>query len=216
MPLSCPRCQSVLDMPVDVDHGGEEFLCTQCHALLKITMMIDVVEPAGREQKLAPGAAPMVRIVAAFRGEASLEVVTELLAPAGFDMATATTGRDALHLIDQLKPAIAIVEDALPDLSGLDLCELLKRSKRYPGLKVLLVLAGRGEDEGLGETAMLYGPDAHLVRSSLYKDLVDRVRALMPPQDRGDGPPNARPSRVDPDATRLMADPHSPRSSTGR
>ncbi|MEW6325693.1 MAG: response regulator, partial [Nitrospirota bacterium] len=177
MPLSCPQCQSVLDMPVDLHHGGEEFLCTQCHALLRVTMAISVVEPEEPSLKPAPGPPPH-GVVAAFGGEASLEVVKELLAPTGFSVATATTGRDALQVIDQVNPLIAVIEDALPDLSGLDLCELLKRSKRHPGLKVLLVMGVRGGVDGLEETSMLYGPDAHLSRSALYNDLADRVRAL--------------------------------------
>jgi CheY-like chemotaxis protein len=217
MTVSCPRCQSVLDLPaVDLHAGGEEFLCTQCHTLLKVMMAIDVVEPSGRTPK-SGGPAPMPRIVAAFRGEASLEVVKELLSPVGFEVVTATTGRDALRLVDQANTAVAIVEDVLPDLSGLDLCELLKRSKRHPGLKVLLITAGRGAEEGMEETSMLYGPDAHLVRSSLYKSLADRVRTLVqqPSPGRGESP-NAKSTKVDPDVTRLMSDTSPPRPSTGR
>lgn len=215
MPLSCPRCQNMLDTPVDLHHGGEEFLCTQCHAMLRVTMTVEVIESGGHPARTPAGAARQPRIVAAFRGEASLEVVKELLLPVGFDIATATTGRDALHLIDQDDPVIAIVEDALPDLSGLDLCELLKRSKRHPDLKVLLVMGGRGSDEGLQETSMLYGPDAYIVRSALYKDLLDRVRLLMqlPSPERG-GRSGA--GQIDPDATRLMNDPRGQRPLPGR
>lgn len=217
MSLSCPRCRSVLDTPVDLlQQGAEEFLCTQCHTLLKITMTIDVV---GSSKPAAPPPGPvrMPGIVAVFRGEASLEVVKELLGPAGFEIHPATTGRDALHLIDQVNPAVAIVEDALPDLSGLDLCELLKRSKRHTGLKVLLVTAGRGTQDGLEETSMLYGPDAHLFRSALYNDLVERVRRLMQQPSSGRADANSgRSARVDPDATRLMNDPSRPGSSPGR
>jgi hypothetical protein len=44
----------VLDTPVDLlQQGAEEFLCTQCHALLKITMTIDVV---GSSKPAAGGA----------------------------------------------------------------------------------------------------------------------------------------------------------------
>jgi hypothetical protein len=67
------------------------------------------------------------------------------------------------------------------------------------------------------ETSMLYGPDAHLFRSALYNDLVERVRRLMqqPSPGRADAN-NGRSARVDPDATRLMNDPSRPGSSPGR
>jgi DNA-binding response OmpR family regulator len=207
----------VLDLPVDLHVGGEEFLCTQCHTLLKVMMSIEVVEPTGRTPKSA-GPAPVRRIVAAFRGEASLEVVKELLSSAEFEVLTATTGRDALRLVDQATPALVIVEDVLSDLSGLDLCELLKRSKRHPGLKVMLITAGRAAGEGMEESSLLYGPDARLARSSLYKSLVDRVRALVqqPTSGRGGESPHARAAKLDPDATRLMSDPSPPRPLSGR
>jgi len=215
MPLSCPQCQSVLDMPVDLEHGMEEFLCTQCHALLKLTMAVSVVDPSRQPSvgsvKPEP---PSSRVVAVFHGKASLEIVKELLTAADIDVVTTETGREALHLVDQLQPAVVIVDDALPDLSGMDVCELLKRSKRHHGLKVLLVTNWQNRGNEQEETSMLYGPDAMLPRATLYRDLVKRVQTLLEQSSQQRGAPPA--PGFDPDATRLMNHKTDLRSSTGR
>jgi len=212
MPLSCPQCQSVLDMPVDLEHGMEEFLCTQCHALLKLSMAVSIVNPS--HQSTADAAAPSPRVVGVFHGQASLELVKELLAAANIDVATTETGREALHLVDQLQPAVVIVDDALPDVSGMDVCELLKRSKRHHGLKVLLVTSWQNRGNGQEETSMLYGPDAMMPRATLYRDLVKRVHALL--EQAVPGPAHPPAPGFDPDATKLMNHQPNSKSSTGR
>jgi CheY-like chemotaxis protein len=216
MPLSCPQCQSVLDMPVDLQHGMEEFLCTQCHTLLKLTMTLSIIDPSRQPSAGSVGPEfPSSSVMAVFHGKASLEIVKELLAAAAIDLVTTETGRDALHLVDQLQPAVVIVDDALPDLSGMDVCELLKRSKRHHGLKVLLVTNWQHQGNEQEEASMLYGPDAMLPRATLYRDLVKRVQALLEQssQQRGKRPP---PSGFDPDATSLVNPQTDSRSSTGR
>ncbi|HUJ78694.1 MAG TPA: response regulator [Nitrospiria bacterium] len=215
MPLSCPQCQSVLDMPVDMQHASEEFLCTQCHSLLKLTISVTVVDPS--RQPAAGSAKPEAgssRVVAVFHGKASLEIVNELLSASDIQVATAETGREALHLVDQLQPSVVIVEDALPDLSGMDVCELLKRSKRHHGLKVLLVTSWQNKGNDQEETSMLYGPDASLPHAMLYRDLVKRVQGLLE-ESAQPGGASAAPG-FDPDATRLMNQKKDSATTTGR
>jgi CheY-like chemotaxis protein len=215
MSLSCPQCQSVLDMPVDLQHASEEFLCTQCHSLLKLTIAVSVVDPSrqGTEGVVKPESKSS-RVVAVFHGKASLEIVNELLSASDIQVATAETGREALHLVDQLQPSVVIVEDALPDLSGMDVCELLKRSKRHHGLKILLVTSWQNKGNEQEETSMLYGPDASLPHSMLYRDLVKRVQGLLEENAQPRGASAA--TGFDPDATRLMNQKKDSAPSAGR
>jgi DNA-binding NarL/FixJ family response regulator len=219
MSLNCPQCQTVLDLPVDLQHAEEEFLCTQCHTLLKLTMTVAVLDPSGQSSADASGdsakpGGPSSRVMAVFHGKASLEIVKELLTAATIDVVSTETGREALHLVDQLQPAVVIVDDALPDLSGMDVCELLNRSKRHHGLKVLLVTNAQNRGNEQKETSMLYGPDAMLPSSTLYRDLVKKVQDLLEQssQHRGNSSASGA-SGFDPDATRLMKQQADSRSS---
>jgi DNA-binding response OmpR family regulator len=216
MSLNCPQCQSVLDLPVDLQHAAEEFLCTQCHTLLKLTMTVEILDPSiPSPADTAKPDLPSSRVMAVFHGKASLEIVKELLTAANIDVVSTETGREALHLVDQLQPAVVIVDDALADLSGMDVCELLKRSKRHHGLKVLLVTNAQNRGNEQKETSMLYGPDAMLPSSTLFKDLVKQVQALLEQssQHRGNSSASGA-SGFDPDATRLMKQQTDSRSST--
>ena len=206
MALNCPQCQSVLAAPLDFNVGVTDFLCTQCHTMLTLSTMLSVA--GTRSQSLPQSMSPAtIRVVAVFQGQASLEIVQEILEPTGFEIATAGTGRAALSLIDQFKPSIAIIDDELPDLTGLDLCELLKRSKRHPGLQVLRVMKSSTAQLNR-EINVLYGPDDYMIRSALYESLKTRVTSMVRQATHGVNESHSEESfGADPDATRLMHEP---------
>lgn len=59
-------------------------------------------------------------------------------------VASAADGREALDLVRQLKPQVAVVETALPQLNGLELTRLLRRD--YPDVRVILLSGSSNVD----------------------------------------------------------------------
>jgi two-component sensor histidine kinase len=100
----------------------------------------------------------------------------KVLRQAGFTVFDAGTGRDALNLVAAEQPDLILLDVKLPDMSGLDVCQVIK--KTYPGVMVIQVSATFVEKadrvRGLDR-----GADAYLVEPLSPEELVANVHALL-------------------------------------
>ena len=54
---------------------------------------------------------------------------------AGFEVVDASCGREALALVEQLRPPLVVLDVHMPDISGIEVCKIIK--KRWPKTMVL-------------------------------------------------------------------------------
>src|SRR5262245_49598816 len=72
-------------------------------------------------------------------------LVSYNLSQAGFQVATATTGRTALESVQKQSPDLIILDVMLPDIDGLEVCRTLRQrdhSRRIP----IIMLTARSEE----------------------------------------------------------------------
>jgi DNA-binding response OmpR family regulator len=106
-------------------------------------------------------------------------LVGSLLESAGFTVAQAETGENALSLADAVRPSLAIVDVFLPGLSGYELCHRLKTELGIP-----VVLVSRAARESLDKVAAsLLGADDCVAKPFMMDDLLGRVRELAAAQE---------------------------------
>lgn len=80
-------------------------------------------------------------------------------------------GRAALRLIRQLLPEVAVVDVALPSLSGIELCRRIRR--RLPQVNVVLI--SMFDDPAWRAEAASAGAAAYLLKGDAPKAIVDAV-----------------------------------------
>ncbi|GAA0345255.1 response regulator transcription factor [Streptomyces blastmyceticus] len=109
----------------------------------------------------------------------------QLLRFEGYRVLVACDGLEALGLLEQERPDLAVVDVVMPGLDGLGLCRMLRRrGDRLP----VLVLTARHEvgDRVAGLDA---GADDYLAKPFATEELFARIRALLrrtePPEDSG-------------------------------
>jgi DNA-binding response OmpR family regulator len=108
--------------------------------------------------------------------EAARYTKSRVLRHAGFDVVEAGTGGQALAAMERLQPALVMLDVRLPDISGIEVCRVIKQ--RWPSTMVLQTSATftstadrvRGLDGGA---------DAYLVQPMDPDELVAAVRALL-------------------------------------
>lgn len=101
------------------------------------------------------------------------EGVARLLVEAGFEVVgQAGTGREGLRLVRSLRPAVAVVDAALPELSGLALCRRVRG--RYPETAVV-ILSMFDDPEWRAEAARA-GAAAYVLKGESPAVLLDAVR----------------------------------------
>ncbi len=95
----------------------------------------------------------------------------------GFDVAVAHGGDDALLLVGQVHPDLAIIDLMMPGMDGLDLTRALRASPLTSSIPIIMLTA-RGEtvDTVLGLAA---GADDYLVKPFDTLELVARVQSTL-------------------------------------
>ena len=108
---------------------------------------------------------------------------------AGFEVHTATSGREGLRIAAAKTPDLVLLDLMLPDLQGVEVCRLLKADPKTRTTPVI-ILTARGEevDRVVG---FEIGADDYVTKPFSVRELVLRVRAVL---RRGE--PSGRPAEI--------------------
>ena len=108
-----------------------------------------------------------------------LSLLTHLFEDAGYDVAAASKGKQALELIRAQPPVLALVDILLPDIMGYAVAETLRRENpRVPVVFVTGVFkGGKHALEGRNK----HGAAAYFEKPFEAKKLLEAVRQLVPP-----------------------------------
>ncbi len=121
--------------------GGRYAVAVQFHATS--------VEPKGTKKSgtsaVNGGAAAVAQqkqqsVVLAVESDArTAEIMRSLLQPDGYTVQIVATAQEALDILRSTIPAVLIAEVEAQDMSGQDLCMIIKRNERLQGIPVILM-----------------------------------------------------------------------------
>ena len=98
---------------------------------------------------------------------------TRLFQKAGFNIITSSTGREGCDMILREQPDAAVVDYLLNDISGLEVCELVRESEAGQDVKLFLFTAD--ERQEVRDNAMKVGVDMVVLKSPDASEIVNRV-----------------------------------------
>ena len=105
------------------------------------------------------------------------ELLATLLTSAGYAVVSASTATEALDAVRATRPAAVILDVALPDTSGYDVCRELRAEW---GDELPIVFVSGERIEPLDRIAgLLLGADDYLLKPFVFQELVARVRLLV-------------------------------------
>ena len=116
-------------------------------------------------------------IVVADDDEDIRDLIAGRLERAGFRVATAGDGSEALDLVHAVQPDLVILDAAMPVLDGLSVCYELHSSASTAQIPVLMV-SGRDRPDDI-DLARIVGADDYLVKPCSPDTLLARVRSLL-------------------------------------
>ena len=102
---------------------------------------------------------------------------------AGFELATAKTGKEAVDKFPTVKPDLILLDLLLPDLNGLEVLRQIRRLEGGPETKVV-VLSNLSAERDV-EDAKRLGVVSYLVKANTsLPEIVDKVKTIFatPPQ----------------------------------
>jgi DNA-binding response OmpR family regulator len=117
----------------------------------------------------------MARTILVVDDEPTLrETLAEQLEADGFRVITAADGREALALFREHRPELVILDLMLPELSGVEVCRILRQES---GVPILMLTAKSSEiDKVLG---LELGADDYVTKPFSLRELSARIRALL-------------------------------------
>ncbi|WP_027418870.1 response regulator transcription factor [Crocinitomix catalasitica] len=95
----------------------------------------------------------------------------------GMNVHTAQTGKDAIDLALSLIPNVILLDVMLPDIDGIEVCEILRKNPVLNNT-IIIFLSARGEDysQVAGYRA---GADDYIVKPIRIKVLLHKIKALL-------------------------------------
>lgn len=106
-----------------------------------------------------------------------LQLVRRVLERAGFEVALARNGTQALELAKARPPAVAVLDVTMPGLDGLEVVRRLRADPATAAVRVL-ILTARAQQADI-DRAMSAGADDYLAKPFRAADLRARVEALL-------------------------------------
>jgi DNA-binding response OmpR family regulator len=100
-----------------------------------------------------------------------------LMRQAGYTVATAADGRQALDYLASREAALMILDVMMPNKNGFEVCAEVRADPRLARLPILMLTAkGREAEKARG---LALGADAYISKPFATHDLVELVRKLL-------------------------------------
>lgn len=108
---------------------------------------------------------PMLRegLASVLEGETDMLLVGE-----------ATNGTEAIDGYRRLRPDVTLMDLRMPDMSGIEAIERIRRE--FPAARIVVLTTYKGDVNALG--ALKAGAAGYLLKSMLRKDLLETIRAV--------------------------------------
>lgn len=139
------------------------------------------MERAADEPRRAPARSSLVLVV---EDDPDLgDAIVTYFREEGLDAKLARDGDQAMRMVDDLAPAVMVLDLMMPRRDGFSVLRELRADGRIATLPVIVVTAIFGLSERLYATEL--GAVDYVTKPFELDELVSRVRSLLPPADPG-------------------------------
>jgi two-component system phosphate regulon response regulator PhoB len=106
-----------------------------------------------------------------------LEMVSNNLQTAGFQVVAAEDGAKALAMAREERPALLVLDLMLPGMSGLEVCRALKRDPGTAGIPIIMLTARAEEVDRV--VGFELGADDYITKPFSPRELVLRIHSIL-------------------------------------
>lgn len=104
-------------------------------------------------------------------------LITYHLSQERFRVLEAENGEDALDLVQQESPRLIVLDLMLPNLSGLDVCKIIRQNPETAQTPILMLTAKAGEADRV--VGLELGADDYITKPFSPREMVARVKAVL-------------------------------------
>ena len=109
--------------------------------------------------------------------QAIIELVKYNLEKEGYRVSYSNKGDSGISEIKQIEPDLILLDWMLPDISGIEVCKILKKDKKLSSIPVIMLTAkGEEEDKIRGLDS---GADDYMTKPFSHLELKARINAIL-------------------------------------
>jgi DNA-binding response OmpR family regulator len=154
----------LIDRLAVVKHGGK-FLCTTDLSTEQIFTIAKSILPA-------PTISPKVMVVDDDLDW--LRAVPQLLQPWGLKITTLADPQQFWHVLQSVRPDALVLDIQMPEINGLELCQVLRSAPQWQRLPILVLSASK--DLSAQQEAFKVGADDYLCKPIMGSELAQRIQ----------------------------------------
>ena len=103
--------------------------------------------------------------------------LSHLIGRAGYRLRRVATGNAAIDALAEERPDLVVLDVMLPERSGYEVCQMIRRDPALAGVKVLMITASGGDVER--RKGLAVGADAFMTKPFATADLTAQINALL-------------------------------------
>lgn len=112
----------------------------------------------------------------------NVEILRAFLESRGYSIAVAEDGKTALGMLEEVDPALVLLDVMMPGMDGWQVCRTIKNHPDFGDIRVMMVTAKGGfEDKYEG---MRSGADDYVVKPIDLKELEEKVKRNLAAAER--------------------------------
>lgn len=119
----------------------------------------------------------MDKLLIVDENEQIIDLISKLLSSSNYDIYTATTGKTAIAKMKIIKPDLIIMDSDLPDMSGFDVCKILKSNADTKYILILILISVETKDYIL--RSVHSGADDYIIKLFDSTILLSKVQSLL-------------------------------------
>jgi DNA-binding response OmpR family regulator len=112
----------------------------------------------------------------------SLEIVRTYLESRGYTVATAVDGKDALAKLEEVQPALLLLDVMMPGMDGWEVARVVKNHPQFQNVRVIMLTAR--SDFADKHEGLRAGADDYLVKPIQLEELGRRIERNLAARER--------------------------------
>ena len=95
----------------------------------------------------------------------------------GYEVATVANGLNAVSEVERLLPAVIILDWMLPEISGVEICKLIRSKPDIKNIPIIMLTAKSQEEDKI--KGLSAGADDYVTKPFSVPELMARIKALL-------------------------------------
>lgn len=145
---------------------------------------------------------PRVRVLLVDDDAAQRHMLTGMLAPLGFDVDEAASGREALDCVARVRPDVVLLDI---NMDGMDGWETARRLREFDGAPIPVLMVSANVFENRSELLRTAGCAGFVPKPVMESELLDQLREALDLTWHVDEPADAAPPKAEPAADAPLA-----------